>query len=141
METILETLERDPELARTAVRYRRHRSGLSPWCWEIVQVKDDKTETTAGPYTADELGPALRAIQRNGTAPDAASEPGAEEAWEKVVERGWLRRIDDAVHRCAHAGRRPIPLPETAKDHDDAKKGLSELLEATDAYMAWCRDD
>ena len=135
------TLKTDPELARTAVRHRLHGTGLSPWCWEIMQVNDDKTETTAGPYTADELGPALRTIQGNSAAPDAASEPGTEEAWVRVVERAWLRRIDDAVHRCAHAGRRPIPLlPGAADDHENAKKGLADLLEATEGYVTWCRD-
>ena len=132
------TLENDPELTRTAVRYRRHGTGLDPWYWEIVQLNHGQIETTAGPYRTDELGPALRAIQGDEA---AAGEPGTEEAWERVVERGWLRRIDDAVHRTAHAGRRPLPLlPGDADDHENTKKGLSDLLEATEDYMTWCRE-
>ena len=129
--------EIDPDLSRTAVRYRPHGVGLNPRCWDIVQVSPDNAETTTGTFTIDELGPELQAIQGN-PEPD---ETGDLPIWEQVVERAWLQRMGAAVENCNRAGEPALPLLQPAEDdRSAAKRRLADLLDATEGYMTWCRE-
>ena len=130
----------DPELSRTAARYRPHAVGLDPQCWDIVQVDAAGAETTIGTFTLDELGPKLQAIQGNGETPEPG-ETGDLPIWEQVVERAWLQRIKAAAEKCNDADNAAIPLLRPAEDDRcAAKRRLADLIEATDGYVTWCRN-
>ena len=135
-----EKIETDPNLSRTAVRYRRDETGSNPWCWDIVQVSADNSERTIGTYTIDELGPELQTIQEN----DKTSEPdetGDLPDWEQVVERAWLQRIEATIKSCSKAAEPAMPLLRPTEDDRCAtKRRLADLIDATDGYVTWCRD-
>ena len=133
--------EIDPDLSRTAVRYRANETGWSPWCWEIVQAKPDDSETIIGTYPIGEIREELETIQ--GMA--ETSEPGktgeATGTWDHLVERAWLQRIGDAAEKCSKARKPAMPLLRPAKDdRSAAKRRLADLLDATEGYMTWCRE-
>lgn len=133
-------IETDPNLSRTAVRYRQDETGSNPWCWDIVQVSADNSERTIGTYTIDELGPELQTIQEN----DKTSEPdetGDLPDWEQVVERAWLQRIEATIKSCSKAAEPAMPLLRPTEDDRCAtKRRLADLIDATDGYVTWCRD-
>ena len=132
-------IETDPNLSRTAVRYRRDETGSNPWCWDIVQVSADNSERTIGTYTIDELGLELRTIQGD-EAPEP-TETGSPAIWEHVVERAWLQRVETAIKSCSKATEPAMPLLRPTEDDRCAtKRRLADLIDATDGYVTWCRD-